>query len=71
MQVAAMLLLVLLLILGTCDVSLAFIPFLDGGKSMPTLYDGWFNDQIVKQARTAVSKAISAGKVSAFNVLLQ
>lgn len=29
---------------------------------MPKLYDGWFNDQISKQASTAVSKAISAGK---------
>uniref|UniRef100_A0A7S1UZ45 DUF1995 domain-containing protein n=1 Tax=Grammatophora oceanica TaxID=210454 RepID=A0A7S1UZ45_9STRA len=29
---------------------------------MPALYNGWFNDQIVKQASTAVSKAIGAGK---------
>ena len=29
---------------------------------MPKLYDGWFNDQIAKQASTAVSKAIAAGK---------
>ena len=39
------------------------VPFIDGGKGMPKLYDGWFNDQIAKQASTAVSKAISAGKV--------
>jgi len=38
------------------------VPFLDGGNGMPKLYDGWFNDQISKQAATAVSKAIAAGK---------
>lgn len=43
----------------------AFVPFLDGGKGMPKLYDGWFNEQISKQASTAVSKAIAAGKVRA------
>lgn len=42
----------------------AFVPFLDGGKGMPKLYDGWFNEQISKQASTAVSKAIAAGNVS-------
>ena len=31
---------------------------------MPKLYDGWFDDQIAKQASAAVSRAISAGKVS-------
>jgi aconitase B len=41
----------------------AFVPFIDGGKDMPKLYDGWFNDQIAKQASTAVSKAIGSGKV--------
>lgn len=41
----------------------AFVPFIDGGKGMPKLYDGWFNDQISKQASTAVSRAIAAGKV--------
>lgn len=40
----------------------ALVPFIDGGKSMPKLYDGWFNEQISKQAATAVSKAIAAGK---------
>mmetsp|Transcript_24591 Transcript_24591/g.23627 ORF Transcript_24591/g.23627 Transcript_24591/m.23627 type:complete len:299 (-) Transcript_24591:201-1097(-) len=40
----------------------SLIPFIDGGKGMPKLYDGWFNDQISKQASTAVSKAIAAGK---------
>jgi len=41
----------------------AFGPFDSGGSSMPKLYDGWFNGQISKQASSAVSKAISAGKV--------
>lgn len=45
----------------------AFVPFLDGGKGMPKLYDGWFNDQIAKQAATAMSKAIAAGNVSKSN----
>ena len=40
----------------------ALIPFIDGGSGMPKLYDGWFNDQLSKQAATAVSKAIAAGK---------
>jgi len=40
----------------------AFVPLIDGGKDMPKLYDGWFNDQIAKQASTAVAKAISSGK---------
>ena len=42
----------------------AFVPLLDGGKEMPKLYDGWFNEQIVKQASTAIGKAVGAGKVS-------
>jgi len=29
---------------------------------MPKLYDGWFNDQIAKQANAAISKAVAAGK---------
>jgi len=40
----------------------SFVPLLDGGKGIPKLYDGWFNDQIAKQASTALSKAVSAGK---------
>lgn len=40
----------------------AFVPLIDGGKEMPKLYDAYFNDQIAKQASTAVSKAIAAGK---------
>jgi len=43
------------------------IPLIDGGKSMPKLYDGWFNEQIAKQAGTAVGKAIASGKVSMVN----
>ena len=42
----------------------ALVPFLDGGSKMPQLYDGWFNDQISKQASAAVSKAVSAGKLN-------
>lgn len=38
------------------------MPFIDGGKGMPKLYDGWLNEQIAKQARTAVGKAVAAGK---------
>ena len=53
-----------LLVVFQFSFSRALIPFLDGGKGMPTLYDGWFNDQIAKQANTAVSKAVSAGKVN-------
>mmetsp|Transcript_9310 Transcript_9310/g.12348 ORF Transcript_9310/g.12348 Transcript_9310/m.12348 type:complete len:293 (+) Transcript_9310:137-1015(+) len=41
---------------------LALVPFIDGGKGIPKLYDGWMNGQIAKQARTAVSKAIQSGK---------
>jgi hypothetical protein len=50
----------LVLILSVAE---AFVPFIDGGKGIPKLYDGYFNEQIAKQASTAVSKAISAGKV--------
>ena len=40
----------------------AFIPLIDGGKGMPKLYDGWFNDQLSKQAASAVSRvSISSG----------
>lgn len=41
-----------------------FVPLIDGGKTMPKMYDAYFNDQIAKQASTAVSKAISDGKVT-------
>ena len=41
----------------------AFIPLIDGGKGMPKLYDGWFNDQISKQAASAVGRAVAARKV--------
>lgn len=47
----------------------AFVPLLDGGKEMPRLYDGWFDDQIAKQASSAVSRAIGAGKVSKLSAL--
>ena len=41
--------------------SSALVPLLDGGKSMPKCYDGWMNDQIAKQASTAISNALNAG----------
>jgi hypothetical protein len=50
-----------LVVLGLCQVA-ALIPFIDGGKGMPKLYDGWFNEQVGKQAGTAVAKALAAGK---------
>ena len=50
------------LIVLLADVVSAFVPFIDGGKEMPALYKGWFDEQIAKQASTAVGKAVSAGK---------
>lgn len=52
----------LLLIVAGFSHVLGLVPFIDGGKGMPKLYDGWFNEQVSKQAATAVSKAIAAGK---------
>ena len=40
----------------------AFVPLIDGGKDIPKLYKGYFDAQIAKQAATAVSKAVGAGK---------
>jgi len=40
----------------------AFVPLFGGGNVMPKIYDGWFNDQIAKQASNSVGKAIAAGK---------
>ena len=51
----------ILLLIGAYQVS-GFVPLIDGGKGMPKLYDGWFNEQVWKQAATAVSRAVSAGK---------
>ena len=48
----------------------AFVPFIDGGKTMPKLYDGWFNDRIPKQASTAVAKAMADGKVSKCGIFM-
>lgn len=39
----------------------AFVPLIDGGTDIPKFYKSWFDDQIVKQASTAVQKAIAAG----------
>ena len=55
--------LLILNLISILSVTEGFLPFIDGGKGMPQLYDGWFNDQIGKQASTAVSKAMAAGKV--------
>lgn len=38
------------------------IPLIDGGKGMPKMYGGYFDEQIAKQANSAISRAISAGK---------
>mmetsp|Transcript_24389 Transcript_24389/g.57203 ORF Transcript_24389/g.57203 Transcript_24389/m.57203 type:complete len:293 (+) Transcript_24389:35-913(+) len=48
-------------LLVVCPVA-AFIPLIDGGKGMPALYNGWNNEQLSKQAASAVSRAIGAGK---------
>jgi len=55
--------LLLLAILSTpsCHVS-GLVPFIDGGKGMPKMYGGYFDEQIAKQASTAISKAMAAGK---------
>lgn len=56
-----------LLLLFQCllpTTTLALIPFLDGGKQLPKLYDCYFNDQLAKQAKTAVSNALAAGKTN-------
>ena len=49
-----------LLFLPLCQ---AFVPFIDGGKGIPKLYDGYFDEQIAKQAASAMSRAIAAGNV--------
>jgi hypothetical protein len=55
--------LLLVTVLAVQSVSVdALVPFIDGGKGIPKLYEGYFNEQIAKQAATAVSKAVSAGK---------
>jgi hypothetical protein len=50
------------LLLVSTAVTTALIPFLDGGKSIPRLYEGYFDEQIAKQAASAVSRACAAGK---------
>ena len=50
--------------LPPCIVVDALIPFLDGGKDIPKLYNGYFDSQIAKQAATAVGAAISSGKTN-------
>lgn len=52
---------VALLLLSIPSHAYGLVPFLDGGKGMPKMYGGYFDEQIAKQASTAVAKAISAG----------
>ncbi|KAL7544215.1 hypothetical protein ACHAWF_007596 [Thalassiosira exigua] len=56
--------LLLLAILSPVRPASGLIPLLDGGKGMPKMYGGYFDEQIAKQASAAVSKAISAGKTT-------
>eukprot|EP00544_Gedaniella_sp_CCMP2646_P007005 CAMPEP_0202479946 /NCGR_PEP_ID=MMETSP1361-20130828/126_1 /ASSEMBLY_ACC=CAM_ASM_000849 /TAXON_ID=210615 /ORGANISM="Staurosira complex sp., Strain CCMP2646" /LENGTH=293 /DNA_ID=CAMNT_0049107321 /DNA_START=43 /DNA_END=924 /DNA_ORIENTATION=- len=51
----------ILLVSMVCQVA-CLIPLIDGGNKMPKMFECYFNDQIAKQASTAVSKAITAGK---------
>ncbi|GKY95304.1 hypothetical protein MPSEU_000492200 [Mayamaea pseudoterrestris] len=51
-----------ILLLTATRAVLGFVQLLDGGKELPKLYDGWMNDQIGKQASSAVERAIRAGK---------
>jgi len=47
----------------SANAAAAFVPLLDGGgRDMPKLYKCYFDSQIAKQAATAVSKAVAAGK---------
>ena len=55
-------LLIVLFLCCECTMIHAFVPFLDGGKDMPALYDAWFNKQISKQCSTAIQKALASGK---------
>lgn len=52
---------VLLALLSVLPSAFALVPLLDGGKSIPALYKGWMNEQIVKQASTGISNALAAG----------
>ena len=53
-----------LLLISFSSFAEALIPFLDGGKDIPKLYNGYFDSQIAKQAATAVGAAISSGKTN-------
>jgi hypothetical protein len=50
------------LLLASAALTTALIPFLDGGGGIPKLYGGYFNEQIAKQAASAISRACAAGK---------
>jgi hypothetical protein len=62
MTMSLMLSLVLALLLAAPYCSSALIPLIDGGKDIPVLYNGYFNEQIAKQAASAVQNAVAAGK---------
>jgi hypothetical protein len=60
MMVKSLLILVIILPIAANGL----IPLLDGGGTkMPSLYKSWFDDQMARQASTAVSKAIATGNV--------
>lgn len=52
------------LVLAITATTSALVPFIDGGKGIPklTMYNGYFDEQIAKQASAAVSRAVGAGK---------
>ncbi len=57
-------------LLVVCPVA-AFIPLIDGGKGMPALYNGWLDEQLSKQAASAVSRVsrfISTGTAATCKV---
>lgn len=50
------------ILLSLLPAAQSFLPILDGGKDIPKIFDCYFDSQIAKQASTAVSKAVAAGK---------
>ena len=52
----------LLHLLSIVSICHGLVPFLDGGKGLPKMYDAYFNEQLSKQVGTAISKAVAAGK---------
>ncbi|OEU09928.1 hypothetical protein FRACYDRAFT_248179 [Fragilariopsis cylindrus CCMP1102] len=62
MMISSLLMLMLVILIAVVPGAQSLIPFLDGGKDIPKLYNGYFDSQIAKQAATAVGAAISSGK---------